>query len=271
LMGAGLESLQPSVSCLGTAPHPRRALRVGTSQSRLEQGRWGRAIQGHLRASRAQPPASPQPGPTHTPVPQTSGADELARVPLPGLTALALDEPRIPDECWPRLLAAPWAPRLRRLSLALWNNSQGDGHGAWQRALERAPLPALVDLETEGTNIRPGMLTAAPWLSQLTRLQFTVEWLGTAGLAALASLPLGRLECLSLTYVHTTEAGLVALGAAPWLTQLTRLKVLDSPSVLNRGEETMDVAACDRLLDGRGAGNPFAPLARAGVIEKHLG
>jgi hypothetical protein len=197
---------------------------------------------------------------------------------LPGLTALTLQGPGIPDECWPRLLAAPWATRLRRLSLreeALCADQEEEEEGqkeeensAGLRALAAAPLPALVDLQTCEACLTPadlsGTLAAAPWLRQLTRLHLTSERLGAAGLAALASLRLERLRCLSLKYACTTEAGLAALGEAPWLTRLTRLEVRES--VHNVFEEAVDAEAWEYFLEGRGAGNPFAPLARAGAI-----
>jgi hypothetical protein len=212
----------------------------------------------------------------HPRLPYTSEADDLARAHLPGLTAFTSQGPGIPDECWPRLLAAPWASRLRRLSLD--EQPLGTRHeesGAGLRALAAAPLPALVDLQTCEASLTPadlvGTLAAAPWLGQLTRLKLESEWLGAAGLAALASMRLERLECLCLNCVFSTKAGLAALGAAPWLTRLTRLEVVDYDGNEYRDEalgEFVDVSACDRILEGRGAGNPFAPLVRAGVIFK---
>jgi hypothetical protein len=196
------------------------------------------------------------------------------------LTALALDHPGIPDDCWPRLLAAPWAPRLRRLSLHEQPlGTRGGASGAGLRALAGAPLPALVDLEISEALLTAtdlsGTLAAAPWLGQLTRLKFALEWLGAAGLAALAALRLPRLECLGLEFACTTEAGLVALGAAPWLPQLTRLELQDIDGDDERNEEfgeVPDASVCNYILEGRGfsAGNPFAPLARAGVIVKEF-
>jgi hypothetical protein len=205
----------------------------------------------------------------------TSGSDELALAPLPGLTALTLQGPGIPDDCWPRLLGAPWASRLRRLSILEQPlGTRDEGSGAGLLALAGAPLPSLVDFETAEANYAPadlsGTLAAAPWLGQLTRLKLAEEWLAGAGLAALASLPLGRLECLRLDGVCANEAGLAALGAAPWLTRLTRLEVAETAVHEERDEafgEIPDVAACEFILAGRGESNPFAPLARAGAIE----
>jgi hypothetical protein len=203
-----------------------------------------------------------------------SGVAELARSPT-ALTSLTLCKPSIPDDSWPRLLAAPWASRLRRLSLSEEPLGTYNGEsGAGLRALARAPLPALVDLETCDASLTPadlsGTLAAAPWLGQITRLKLAVEWLGAPGLGALASLRLPRLRCLSLVYVSTNEAALVALGAAPWLTRLTRLEIEESGDDFG---EVMDLGACDYILEGRGfsAGNPFAPLAREGVITHEFG
>jgi hypothetical protein len=206
------------------------------------------------------------------------GADELARAPLPALTALTLQGLHvIPDSCWLRLLAAPWASRLCRLSLL--HQPLGTfygGSGAGLRALARAPLPALVDLYLHSLYLTPadlsGTLAAAPWLGQLTRLELDHESLGAAGLAALASLRLPRLECLSLVCVCTSEAGLVALGAAPWLTRLTRLEFEEDMSKGVADAElrkAVNADACNHILEGRGssAGNPFAALAREGIIR----
>jgi hypothetical protein len=209
------------------------------------------------------------------------GATELARAPT-ALTNLRLHEPSIPDDCWPRLLAAPWASRLCRFWLLRQPlGTRGGASGEGLRALAGAPLPALADLETAKALLTPadlsGTLAAAPWLGQLTRLKFANEQLGAAGLAALASLRLPRLQSLILDNVCTTEDGLVALGAAPWLTQLTRLRVMDVDydgvwaSYRELGE-VVDVQACEAILEGRGSaeGNPFAPLARAGAIETYF-
>jgi hypothetical protein len=199
------------------------------------------------------------------------------------LAFLELRMPQIPDGCWARLLAAPWASRLCILQLFGQDlGTRGGASGAGLRALAGAPLPALVDLKTGNALLTPadlsGTLAAAPWLGQLTRLHFAVEWLGAAGLAALASLRLPRLQHLTLNAVGTTEAGLVALGAAPWLPRLTRLefKQLAPLSVSAEGhfefgdELRRQASVCDNILEGRSEGNPFAPLARAGVIEKDL-
>jgi hypothetical protein len=207
------------------------------------------------------------------PAPHSPGADELARVPLPGLTALALDDPRIPDNRWPRLLAAPWASRLRRLRLHDGTFGTRDGYdGAGMRALAGAPLPALVDLDLQCATLTPadlsGTMASAPWLGQLTRLKLAHEYLGAAGLAALASLRLPRLKCLSLDNVCTTEAGLVALGAAPWLARLTHLEFeeMDEDDARQGMGDPMNAQVCGYILEGRGfsTGNPFAPLAREG-------
>jgi hypothetical protein len=198
---------------------------------------------------------------------------------LLGLTALALNNPCIPYDRWPRLLAAPWALRLCRLALLEEPLGTRDGYdGEGLRALAAAPLPALVDLETLNVCFTPadlsGTLAAAPWLAQLTRLKLANEWFGTAGLAALASLRLPRFECLSLDNVCTTEAGLVALGAAPWLARLTHLefKELGEDDVFEAVGEAMNSQVCDYILEGRGfsAGNPFVPLAREGFIEHNF-
>jgi hypothetical protein len=185
----------------------------------------------------------------------------------------------IPDRCWPRLLAAPWASRLCRLALLehpLGTNNRREESCAGLRALARAPLPALVDLALGGSDLAPadlsGTLAAAPWLAQLTRLKLADESLGAAGLAALASLRLPRLKCLSLAHVYTTEAGLVALGAASWLPQLTRLEFEeedDEGGVYGDSGDPVNLQVCGYILEGRGfsACNPFAPLAREGFIE----
>jgi hypothetical protein len=217
---------------------------------------------------------------TPTPEPHTLGTDELVRAPLPGLTALALYSPRIPNDCWPRLLAAPWASRLSRLSLDEEPlGTCGGASGAGLHALARAPLPALVDLAMGNSDLAPAdlseTLAAAPWLGQLTRLHLSFNMLGPAGLAAVASLRLPRLRCLCLIHVCTTEAGLVALGAAPWLPGLTRLELEEEPDeeeVYEEFGEVVSADVCNYILEGRGfsAGNPFAPLAREGVIVKHF-
>jgi hypothetical protein len=206
-----------------------------------------------------------------------SGVAELARAPT-ALTSLTLCMPSIPDDSWQRLLAAPWASRLCRLSLSEEPLGTHDGEsGAGLRALARTPLPALVDLDLMGSNLTPadlsGTLAAAPWLGQLTRLKLACEELGVDGLGALATLRLPRLQCLGLIYVCTTEAGLVLLGTAPWLPQLTRLEVEEEAHEEDEElNERFSVDVCNYILEGRGfsACNPFAPLAREGFIVKHF-
>jgi hypothetical protein len=286
---AGLEDLHIHEPCLETA-EGACGVRAHPSRFRAQpaafggRGRGSTHAKGTFRASdartptgpRSKPCLAPKPGRTPTPAPRTSGAEELACAPLPGLTALTLDNTDIPDECWPRLLVAPWASRLCRLfvqeqPLGTLNKASGAG----LRALARAPLPALVDLELVEAYLRPKdlsrTLATAPWLSQLTRLKLAYEWLGAAGLAALASLRLPRLERLSLVHAATTEAGLVALSAAPWLTRLTRLEVeeKDEGRVLRELGEAVNPQECGHILEGRGfsACNPFAALARQGFIE----
>jgi hypothetical protein len=125
-----------------------------------------------------------------------------------------------------------------------------------------------------GSHLAPadlsGTLAAAPWLGQLTRLKLEHELFGAAGLGALASLRLPRLQSLSLLHAATTEAGLVALGAAPWLAGLTRLEVeeasCDEGWVLEHLGEVVNAQVCVYILEGRGfsACNPFAALATGG-------
>jgi hypothetical protein len=121
------------------------------------------------------------------------------------------------------------APRLRKLAVEIETLSGEPAFNAAEgRALAAAALPELRELQLY--NVGPGLvaaLAAAPWLSQLERLELSGggEGLATAAGRALAAAPLPSLKRLGLRFV---EPGFMAAcaTAAAWLTRLEHLDVL---------------------------------------------
>jgi hypothetical protein len=130
------------------------------------------------------------------------------------------------------LVAAPWFGRLQDLTVRNFLlGSAGSCDGAGLRALAAAPLPSLTSLSLSGACLSVAdlsrVLSSAPWLAALTSLKLVGNHLGVPGHRALSRLRLPRLRALSLHWSDVDCAGLAALVSAPWLTQLTKLRLAE--------------------------------------------
>jgi hypothetical protein len=116
------------------------------------------------------------------------------------------------------LLAAPWAPGLHHLEVAEWDGS----------TLSGAPLRAIATLRlgyTEAFDTWPGAV-CAPWFSALRALEVCDQPMGTEVVHALASRDLPCLASLALNDSNFMSSDLSdVLSSAPWLSQLTMLRV----------------------------------------------
>jgi hypothetical protein len=179
----------------------------------------------------------------------------LSGAPLRALATLRLgDTEAFPT--WPEVARAPWFSALQALVVC-------DQVLATEvlSALASRDLPCLASLAVHDSSLMPedlsDVLSSAPWLSQLTMLRLAHEAdLGAPGLAALAGLPLPRLERLELRSVGVNDRALAALGKAPWLPQLTCLQV-------DEAVEDQGLYDCERVL----ARAPFSALALSGAID----
>lgn len=132
------------------------------------------------------------------------------------------------------LAAAPWFCNLRALSLSgdlIMSHTADSGPTAALRVLIDAELPHLqsLTLAHAGFNHKdfPLTLALAPWLATLESLTIENSRLGPRGAAALAHLPLPRLQRLTLTRNNLEADGFVALGGAPWLRRLAALEICE--------------------------------------------
>jgi hypothetical protein len=126
--------------------------------------------------------------------------------------------------------------------------------GAALRALVAAPLPNLMAIRLTEASVSgadvSGVLSRAPWLATLTSLVLAQNQLDAPGHRALSLLHLPRLQHLYLDGNGLDRAGLAALTSAPWLTQLTKLALVErdcAPALwaqMPAIEET-----CDRVFD----------------------
>jgi hypothetical protein len=156
----------------------------------------------------------------------------LAHVPFTALVALFLANdgvaPPFKASRFAALVAVPWFGCLQSLELCncpLGTHAGSDGAGL--RALAAAPLPNLASLMLNSACMSPadvsGVLSSAPWLATLTRLELFSNQLDAPGHRALSLLHLPRLRCVYLSNNGFDRMGLAALVSAPWLTQLAEL------------------------------------------------
>jgi hypothetical protein len=139
------------------------------------------------------------------------------------------------------LVAAPWFSCLHHLTLCSGPlGTAGGTDGTGLRALATAPLPNLTSLSLSDSSLSAAdvsaVLSHAPWLASLKSLELSHHDLGAPGHRALSLLHLPRLRALSLDQNRIDGTGLAALVTAPWLTQLTKLKLteLEFPSRQSR-------------------------------------
>lgn len=129
----------------------------------------------------------------------------------------------IAPEVIARLLASPLAARLRRVSCAPWTDalvvlSSAQHELPWEEVSFRFPLFAVpADVSA--------MIFGLPFRGNLRELRLAKAMVGDAGAAALASAGWARLERLDLTDANLTDAGFRALAAAPFVHQLTHLRL----------------------------------------------
>ncbi|KAI8473901.1 MAG: hypothetical protein J3K34DRAFT_466156 [Monoraphidium minutum] len=170
------------------------------------------------------------------------------------------------------LAAAPWAAGLEEISLdeccrgadriGTLGGFGGFGYGGTRprasraaAALAAAPLPRLRALRAAACRLEPddaATLAAAPWAPQLTSLDLSRNYLGHAGLLALANGPLEALDELTLCNIGLDAAGMAQLAAAPWA---------DSLRALRAAQGFRSNAGADACAAALGAG----PLAEAGA------
>jgi uncharacterized protein (TIGR02996 family) len=147
----------------------------------------------------------------------------LASIPWEQLEVLDLSSNDLGPAAIRHLAESPHMRHLRRLDLS-GNHHLDDGE---MRALARSPhLDRLRVLGLGFWNLRKrGLeaLAAAPWVSNLTRLDLMSLKTGLAGMHILATAPLHGLRWLELNYGKLDAPAVAALLEAPWIAGLTHL------------------------------------------------
>jgi hypothetical protein len=203
------------------------------------------------------------------------GSPTLAATPFTALVSLTLSHhaataPPSEASMFAALVAEPWFGRLQYLTLRRWPlGSAGGSDGAGLRALAAVPLPNLTSLSLSRACLSAadvlGVLSTAPWLAGLTSLKLAYNQLGAPGHRALSLLHLPRLRALSIAAAGRDGfgyAGLAALVSAPWLTQLTKITIIEAVSAAaRRGGDIYDAVEDDAWV--------FGGMRRRGCVIDH--
>jgi Leucine Rich repeat len=130
----------------------------------------------------------------------------------------------IAPEVIARLLASPLAARLRRVSCAPWAEALAALASAppglpWEAVSFR--LPAVFEVPANVS----AMIFDLPFRGNLRELGLAKAKVGDAGAVSLAAGGWPRLERLDLTDARLTDDGFRALAAAPFVRQLTHVRL----------------------------------------------